>query len=367
MSILKSIILFYLAINLNLVAQDYKKIIHFDRNDYLSPDIPVGTDINGIQGIVAGDVYLIVWNMNEFYVFDINSYQKLKTFPTETSIKQIAILNNKFYVLANLNYIYEYDIAGEIERYKFYSYVRNYTEMRKVLHLDEERATEVLNDGTKRQKRKSPTNLKKEAPWRRTDIRGIYKINNQIFLNIDWNYLKLNEDFLHERMAMELIQPRSGIVEIDFIFPKEEIIKNEDRYFFDNKFWNKEYLDYKYRLTFEIRYKDNFNSDIKEIASFRLIPKEEKNLDYAEVYYINKECFHFLCYWHKINNKEIEYSTIQIYKNKNLQKEIELPNQPSGGNIYTNPFRYKFCYNGYLYKISYNIDQSFDVLKINLN
>ncbi len=361
MNTLKSLLTIIFILKFNLIAQDYERIIHFERNDYLSPNIQTGAPVNGIQGITAGSEYLVIWNMNEFYIFDIKNYQKLKTIPTETSIKQIAIINNQFYVLAQLNYIYVFNLQGEIKRYNFYSYINNYDDMRKIIKRKEDRTKDFH---TKSYKRKRKT--EKWISGTRRDIRGIYNIGNQIYLNVDFSLLNLNDDFSKETRKMESIHPYGGNTDIDFIFPKEEI-KKKGHFHYTNYFWKTHILNWEERNHFELDIL-NINREKTETIEVHFEDNDENLLQNCNPHFLINNKLIIIGKWISENQspKVLTHKMI-IYNTLNkTYSTIVLGNENITEGLLKNSYHYQAFFNGNVYYILYSGDGNFDVLKIKI-
>ncbi len=340
-----------------LFSQTYERILHFDREEYLPADIPVGAEINGIQGITAGEDYLVIWNMNEFYIFDISDYQKINTVPTPTSIRQVVILRDKIYVWRKYNDIDIYTARGIHEKLQFHSYIPNYQQLKQLFNIEDEEKRE-LRENKRRRKRRKPggVSLTEEAPWKPVDIRGIHNINGKIFLNIDWNYLELDEDFNREE--------HNSLV---YLFLRKESVRNEDQFFFKGKFWYKKYPFPANKNKFEIFIKGVFSDTLLK-QHIEIPNHKNKTLRVALPIHIDNSFLYFLCRWdYKANNELLSY-TIYI-KNINSKKfnEIILPDEPKLTSLLRNTFYYQCYFNSFVYKISYNNDESFDVLRIKVD
>ena len=115
------------SVELKTVDNAYETILHFSPEDYhLSARGPGDERPRyGAQGIYAGDRYLVVWDINNFYVFDIQSYQKLATVATEFSIKDIVESDGVIYCLTINDYIYKYPSFENAIKNRFISTYKN--------------------------------------------------------------------------------------------------------------------------------------------------------------------------------------------------------------------------------------------------
>jgi len=348
----------------NITAQECKRIIHFDKDDYVSPNTPINTDYNGIQGIVAGDQYLVIWNVKEFYIFDIQTYERITTIKTKNLIKQIAILNNKFYVLTDYDNIHIFDISGIINSFRFYSYVRNYQELRKIKHMDEERPTVILEDGTKARKRRRPTNIKKEAPWRNTRIRGIHNIDNQVYLNIDWNYLEFEKDFLHEKGMIET--GYDNLSEVNFLFPKEEVIENEYLRF-TNYFWKTNRPKWEEHNNFKLEF-FNINREKTNTIQINFNDREKGILQNCDPFFMVNNNVIIIGKWiNENNNLNILTHKMIVYNTPNNSfSEIVLGEEIINTSVMKRSWHYQTYYADNVYYILYTKNGNFDVLKIKI-
>ncbi len=301
----------------------------------------------------------MIWNMNELYIFNIQTLEKIRTIPTKTSIKQVVVLNDKICALVKSNSIFMYGMDS-YEEVKFYSYVGSYQELNQLLKIEERK--ELINhnkkEGRKRVKKNWPgaISLTDEAPWKPTDIRGILNINNRLFLNIDWNYLELEKDFTREE--------HDGI---NYLFLKKESVENENRYFYSGKFWTIDYPSYENLNRFTLIV---VTEDFKTRKEYELLipEKENKKLVHNKIVHLDDNYCYLLSRWTYEDNKEVESYTLSVIESptRKVVNEIILPDEPRGGNIYTNPFYYTCYHSGSVYKISYNDDESFDVLKVGI-
>ena len=343
-------------IELKTIKNAYEKIIHFTPEDYDAPTKAPedGRPIMGIQGLFAGDNYLIVWTEHNFHVFDINSYKKITVVDAELAIKDVIEHQGKIHVLTYGDCIYIYNTFSDFDSYRFLSSWKNLAEYKTCtsesnIKKYQEEAKIIPTD---KENRKI---LRKQVyPWRSTQVASLHSSQGQLYLSIDNTYFNFNEDLIKEIEGGK-----------KYLFPIEEIkVGKRDWYLFDGKCVLAKRKFVNNCTLLNVLHKD-FNSEIIKSTKYviRNSNKEELRAN-LPIAYVNNWLY-LLCSWkYRGNNTYRGKSVLALNIDNKKVINFEMPFGIFGLPVYTNYLKYYSFSNSVIYGIFYNEDFSFDIVKL---
>ncbi|MBD3340210.1 MAG: hypothetical protein GF353_13945 [Candidatus Lokiarchaeota archaeon] len=343
---------------LKTVNNAYETILHFSPEDYhLSARGPGDERPRyGAQGIYAGDRYLVVWDINNFYVFDIQSYQKLATVATEFSIKDIVESDGVIYCLTINDYIYEYPSFENAIKNRFISTYKNLSDFnlnKKLLQSRKHRKGESLD--------KLPTieqinEMRKQIPkWKMEIPRSLHVYNHSIYLEIEGNYLDIKQDLNREEGD-----------DFSYLFLREQIRGQRYWPLINNTFIRVK-RDYEKNnvIHFSILKKDILTQQVDTTTVRIKHPEEMGDFSSGIPFAFINNWVYLHCYWNYIENHKYDGKSILGLDLVGRQAiNFNLPGYIKKLGVLENTYKYFASKNISIFIISYNQDFSFDVLKV---
>jgi len=336
------------------IKNSYKRIIHFSPNDYVIRTEGSGS---GIKGIYAGDNYLIVWDIDNFYVFDINSYNKLATVTPEFSIKDIIEIGGKIYCLSGDN-IYEYSNFAEYTKYRLESVFRNLADLKRDRELlskrykgkDDEIPPGFMSIEQVRQ-------LRSQIPrWSKKQIISIHNFHGTIYLNINNNYLNMRQDLI-----MDLDDKQY------YLFLKKPPCEAERWWLIDDNFFRVRHTknNIKRLFSFDVLKKDFYSQEI-DTTSFIIDPTQTTGnfVSWIPFAFVNNWIY-LNCSWDYLDdNQYFGKSIIGLNLKTKEAVNIDLPDGVQNLGFVTTSLKYFTFTASFLFILVYNKDLSCDVLKV---
>ena len=365
---------------LETIKNAYQRIIHLSPNDYIIQKEAEGNPGSGIRGLFAGNKYLLVWDIANIYVFDIATYQKIATLKPSVALKDVVESQGKIYCLSGS--ILVYDTFNGYKVYRFNSQFTNPANYKSFLAQNKLRNfpdPEKMSKSLRYRRNTTPAEIEQEVQklklqkerleyysslngrmeWRKASIWGLPVINNEAYLNVDFNLLKFNEDFTIEEDDIFNMNGNTY-----FMTLKHEV---QERTYYDPvgdhliKFKRIPQQGY---AIIDLEICDmNYNNIKKEKIKIPYHDEKGKLATIIPITYLNK-CLFYLGGWR--SPKNIDYTDISILAlNIDTKKiiNIEMPHLP-GTPFITNYNKYSSYSNNNIYAVTYNRDTSVDIVKV---
>lgn len=360
------------AIKLKTVKNAYTRIIHFSPEDYYLTYRSPGDERPryGAQGIYAGESHLIVWDINNFYVFDLNSHEKLAKIKSPFSIRDIIECQGKIYCLTINDHIYEYDSFENYRKYRFISSYKNLADYKKSVEILSEPIRKAKTSKAYRKKISEKEQLAAEIEkmesqlpkmWPKMQISSLHCYQNEVYLNVENNYLNMKQEVNYEQMNTK-----------NFLFLKQPVRGKANWTLSNNsliqvKRWGG-IGPTNDKISYEIRIKDFFSKDYNSQFFKVELNSKQKYFVSGIPFAIIKDILFLNCVWKFPNEKhELGLSVFGFDLKKQDVKNIELPNHLKKLHILTNNLKYYSFTISSLFILSYNNDYSFDILELEVN
>jgi len=339
------------------VQANYEKIIHFDKNDYHLREISPNYQgpVAGVQGLYAGDNYLIIWDNRNAFVFDLKTYTKLATLTPPMSVDDIVEKNGVIYCLCTPirtdDRIYIYDSFDSFREYIYPSQFQNLTEYK--AFRNEYKGDQNIEQKEMRKRRPSST----AVPMPINHIRSLHISEGKLLANIEFNYFSIEQDFNVEKDNEQF-----------YLFTNHTIQKKELKWLpfllngtllsYSRTKLNDKYIKMEFNL-----HNRNYNFIKKEEIALESDDNIGKIVSTIPISLID-DCIILRCA-RDFKNKNFceDFILIVNLKTKEMQN-IRLPDNIKNMGVVTNYLKYSSFSNSSIFLISYNSDLSFDILKV---
>jgi len=374
-------------IELKTITGAYQRIIHLNSDDYLlKKEGPEGYPGSGIEGIYAGDKYLIIWDIVTLQVFDISNYTRLATIKIKYAIRDVVETEGKIYCLSKNDYIFVYDSFEFFNQYEivtdfnsvpeYKSYLAKHklstfpelskerVRLKKNLDKPEEPAKEQSEQLTvQKEKLEYYASLNGEPVWQRAHIWSLHVVDGKVFVNVDYNYLDFKQDFVSEKDDIITMKDNHH-----FMVLKEEAIKKGYKFLVNNSLveLSKGYSNKLNSIDIKVT---AMNSHDRKMTHFA-IPSDMQNGKLLTIIFkgIQDNWIISSAYWDYENNDQ--YSGVSVLNLNLSTKEIinfKFPDWPLNLPFVTNTSKYYSYKKPYMYALLYNYDLSVDIIKVEVN
>jgi len=375
---------------LNTITGAYQRIIHLNPEDYnLDIASGEGNPGSGIEGIHAGDRYLIIWDLVAFYVYDISTYMKLTTIVPEFAVRDIVESQGKIYCLSKNDHITVYNSFESFDDYQLSTQFQSVPEYKSDLAKHKlptfpdpakiKRRSIIMEGLTEEQKKankKLANQIKKqrenleyyaamggEPVWSGAFVQSLHVADDRVYVNVDFNYLDFERDFISE--VDDIITMKDNH---HFMVLKNRLRENDYYALIDNH-----YIDWK------TKYKDEFTTIAITIMNMEysninkniyMIKNDQQNGKLVTTLGVAYQNDRFITtgYWlYYDNNQYSGISVLCLNIDKNEIVNIKLPDWPTTLPFVTNSIKYYTYKNSYFYAVAYNKDLSVDIVKVEVN
>lgn len=371
------------SVELKTVDNAYEKILHFSPDDYTLIREAPGNPGCGIEGIFAGENYLLLWDIDWVYIFDIHNYGKLGKIQLKVSPRDVVENQKTIYVLGKRNILYVYDTFQSFKRYEFVSEFKSVADYKGYIaqhNLDNlsrplpkprirpDKSASTLSKKQQEANRKLEKRILHrermqyyatqggEKSWRYAKIWSLHVHQGGVYLNVDNNYWNFDQDFIKEE---------DDILSMDdnnyFMVPIQEAFERKEAVFCNGFLIRGHSYNNTKGMIFYITTEDLYSHNISKNKFYIKENVETGKLRCTKFRALLDSWLLLDTYWLTKSYRKVFILKLNI--NTNYTEKFELPNWPSLDFV-TNSRTYYTYSNNFIYAIAYNSDASFDVLKV---